>query len=170
MEENASDHSKPLISISTNQFALGVVAAFADLGGKAIDIKVTQSLFPSLMLEGLHEVIPLVDLSEPVSRGIGDDPRLIGARPDHTLGSFTSDRRACALGAMSANESAVGRYCCKSPKLLGDNFPAIRRSDRRTPICAASTTLPSSPVSLSAGAMRSPTSLHESRVYSPENF
>src|SRR2546430_1653031 len=42
----------------------------ADLGGKAIDIEVTQSLFPSLML---------VDLSEPVSRGIGDDPRLIRA-------------------------------------------------------------------------------------------
>jgi hypothetical protein len=42
----------------------------ADLGGKAIDIEVTQSLFPSLML---------VDLSEPVSRGIGDDSWLIGA-------------------------------------------------------------------------------------------
>jgi hypothetical protein len=51
----------------------------ADLGGKAIDIEVIQSLFPSLMLQGLHEVIPLVDLSEPISRGIGDDPRLIGA-------------------------------------------------------------------------------------------
>src|SRR2546430_17423957 len=44
----------------------------ADLGGKAIDIEVTQNLFPSLML---------VDLSEPVSRGIGDDPRLIRATP-----------------------------------------------------------------------------------------
>jgi hypothetical protein len=31
------------------------------------------------MLQGLHEVIPLVDLSEPGSRGIRDNPRLIGA-------------------------------------------------------------------------------------------
>jgi hypothetical protein len=43
------------------------------------------------------------------------------------------------------------RYCCKSPKLPGDNFPAIRRSDRRPPICVASITLPRSPVSLSSG-------------------
>src|SRR6516225_9838528 len=43
------------------------------------------------------------------------------------------------------------RYCCKSPKLPGDNFPAIRRSDRRPPICVVSITLPRSPVSLSSG-------------------
>ena len=72
-------------------------------------------------------------------------------------------------GAMSANESAVGRYCCKSPKLLGDNFPAIRRSDRRPPICVVSIMLPRSPVSLSQ-AMRSPTSLHETRVCSRRIF
>src|SRR5260370_31693697 len=47
--------------------------------------------------------------------------------------------------------SAMCRYCCKSPKLPGDNFPAIRRSDRRPPICVASITLPRSPVSLSSG-------------------
>jgi hypothetical protein len=47
--------------------------------------------------------------------------------------------------------SARGRYCCKSPKLPGDNFPAIRRSDRRPPICVASITLRRSPVSLSSG-------------------
>src|SRR6516162_9856695 len=47
--------------------------------------------------------------------------------------------------------SAAGRYCCKSPKLPGDNFPAIRRSDRRPPICVVSITLPRSPVSLSSG-------------------
>src|SRR4029077_7688015 len=41
--------------------------------------------------------------------------------------------------------------CCKSPKLPGDDFLAVRRSDRRTPICAASITLPRSPVSLSVG-------------------
>src|SRR5262249_39364703 len=32
-----------------------------------------------------------------------------------------------------------------------DNFPAIRRSDRRPPICVVSVTLPRSPVSLSSG-------------------
>jgi hypothetical protein len=47
--------------------------------------------------------------------------------------------------------SAFGGYCCKSPKLPGYNFPAIRRSDRRPPICVASITLPRSPVSLSSG-------------------
>jgi hypothetical protein len=46
--------------------------------------------------------------------------------------------------------SIHGRYCCKSPKLPGDNFPAIRRYDRRQPICVASITLPRSPVSLSS--------------------
>src|SRR6266446_2551402 len=47
--------------------------------------------------------------------------------------------------------SAHGRLCCKSPKLPGDDFLVVRRSDRRTPLCAASTTLPRSPVSLSVG-------------------
>ena len=47
--------------------------------------------------------------------------------------------------------SALCRYCCKSPKLPGNNFPAIRRSDRRPPICVVSITLPKSPVSLSSG-------------------
>jgi hypothetical protein len=47
--------------------------------------------------------------------------------------------------------SLIGRYCCKSPKSPGDNFPAIRRSDRRPPICVVSITLPRSPVSLSSG-------------------
>src|SRR5258707_14333510 len=41
--------------------------------------------------------------------------------------------------------------CCKSPKLPGDDFLAGRRSDRRTPVCIASITLPRSPVSLSVG-------------------
>src|SRR6516165_7900703 len=47
--------------------------------------------------------------------------------------------------------SACGRYCCKSPKLSGDNFPAVRRFDRRPPIYVVSITLPRSPVSLSSG-------------------
>jgi hypothetical protein len=47
--------------------------------------------------------------------------------------------------------SVNGRYCCKSPKLPGDNFPAVRRFDRRPPIYVVSITLPRSPVSLSSG-------------------
>src|SRR5215813_5123549 len=47
--------------------------------------------------------------------------------------------------------TVVGRLCCKSPKLPGDKFPAVRRSDRRPPICVVSITLPRSPVSLSSG-------------------
>src|ERR671934_174258 len=52
---------------------------------------------------------------------------------------------------MALHMSAYGRYCCKSPKLLGDDFLAVSRCDRRTPICAASITLPRSPMSLSVG-------------------
>src|SRR5215813_6492077 len=46
--------------------------------------------------------------------------------------------------------SAVGRYCCKSPKLPGANFPAVKKSDRRPPIDVASITLPGSPASFSS--------------------
>jgi len=45
---------------------------------------------------------------------------------------------------------AVCRYCCKSPKLPGGNFPATRRSHQRAPILVASVTLPRSPVSFSS--------------------
>src|SRR5947209_5923088 len=41
--------------------------------------------------------------------------------------------------------------CCKSPKLPGDKILAIRRTNRRPPIYAASVTLPSSPASSSSG-------------------
>src|SRR5262245_9251058 len=47
--------------------------------------------------------------------------------------------------------SASGGYCCKSRKLPGDISPAIKRFDRRPPICVASITLPRSPASLSSG-------------------
>jgi hypothetical protein len=42
------------------------------------------------------------------------------------------------------------RYCCKSPKLPGANFPAVKKSDRRPPIDVASITLPGSPASFSS--------------------
>src|SRR5260370_17621598 len=48
-------------------------------------------------------------------------------------------------------ESVSGRFCCKSPKLSGDNFPAARQSDPRSSIDIASITLARSPVSLSSG-------------------
>src|SRR5436309_12367441 len=41
--------------------------------------------------------------------------------------------------------------CCKSPKLPGDKILAIRRTNRRPPIYAASVTLPSSPARSSSG-------------------
>jgi hypothetical protein len=41
--------------------------------------------------------------------------------------------------------------CCKSPKVPGDDFLAVRRSDRPPPTCVISITLPRSPVSLSSG-------------------
>src|SRR5215813_1547345 len=47
--------------------------------------------------------------------------------------------------------SALCRYCCKSPKLVGDDFPAITQTNRRSPLCVVSITLPRSPVSLSSG-------------------
>ena len=43
------------------------------------------------------------------------------------------------------------RYCCKSPKLPGANFPAVKKSDRQPPIDVASITLPRSPANLSSG-------------------
>jgi hypothetical protein len=51
----------------------------------------------------------------------------------------------------AVHESGSGRYCCKSPKLPGINFPAVKKSDLRPPIDVASITLPRSPVSLSSG-------------------
>jgi hypothetical protein len=46
---------------------------------------------------------------------------------------------------------AVGRFCCKTPKLPGANFLAITRSDLKPPMCVVSISLGRSPVSLSSG-------------------
>ena len=51
----------------------------------------------------------------------------------------------------TAHMAANGRYCCKSPKLTGDNFPARKRSKSRSLIDVVSISLPKSPVSLSLG-------------------
>jgi hypothetical protein len=47
--------------------------------------------------------------------------------------------------------AALCQYCCKSPKLPGANFLAVKKSDRRPPIDVAPITLPRSPASLSSG-------------------
>src|SRR5215468_4932713 len=47
--------------------------------------------------------------------------------------------------------SAFGRFCCKSPKLAGDNFSAPGRFNRRSPTRVASVGLPRSLTSLSLG-------------------
>jgi hypothetical protein len=47
----------------------------------------------------------------------------------------------------ASNPNVIGRCSTGS----SGQFPAIRRSDRRPPICVASITLPGSPVSLSSG-------------------
>ena len=51
----------------------------------------------------------------------------------------------------AVHEPAPGRYCCKSPKLPGVNFSAVKKSNRRPPVDVASITLPRSPASLSSG-------------------
>jgi hypothetical protein len=55
-----------------------------------------------------------------------------------TLAARVSTSRSC-------------RYCCKSPKLPGANFLAVKKSDRRPPIDVAPITLPRSPASFSSG-------------------
>jgi hypothetical protein len=67
-------------------------------------------------------------------------PILSGANPRQVIKMFAA-----------VHESGSGRYCCKSPKLPGINFPAVKKSDLRPPIDVASITLPRSPVSLSSG-------------------
>src|SRR5262245_46413418 len=53
------------------------------------------------------------------------------------------------IAAQQRNDAQC-RYCCKSPKLPGVNFPAVKKSDRRPPIDVASITLPGSPASFSS--------------------
>ena len=54
-------------------------------------------------------------------------------------------------GRGGSTMTAPGRYCCKSRKTPGDNFPAGRRSEPRSLINVVSGSLPKSPVSLSLG-------------------
>src|SRR4030081_3367592 len=47
--------------------------------------------------------------------------------------------------------SALGRYCCKSPKRRSGQFLAKERNERESPINTASNPLRESPVSLARG-------------------
>jgi hypothetical protein len=49
LEQNASDHSKPLISISANQFALGIVAAYALTSAIALVAVMVFFIFAALL-------------------------------------------------------------------------------------------------------------------------
>src|SRR6478672_497779 len=61
------------------------------------------------------------------------------------------------------------RYCCKSPKLPGANFSAVKNpTDDRRSMWPQSRYRGRQRVYLQA--MRSPTSLHEIRVYSQKKF
>src|SRR5215468_857563 len=73
--------------------------------------------------------------------------------------------------------SAPGRYCCKSQKLVGDDFLAAGRFNRRPPICVASIGLPRSLASLSSGdevphifTGESPLRLREFLIISPKRL
>ena len=62
---------------------------------------------------------------------------------------FLSSRVCARSSAISI--SAIGRYCCKSRKSPGDNFPTKGRRHRRPSISVLSIALRRSPVSLPSG-------------------
>jgi hypothetical protein len=101
------------------------------------------------------------------------------ARPDHTLGHFRQidplpTLSACPLRSDRVRTfapqrfDAACRYCCKSAKLPGANFSAVKKSDRRPPIDVAPSRYRGRQ-RVYLQAMRSPTSLHESRLR-PKEF
>ena len=78
-------------------------------------------------------------------------PLQVGAR--HSGDATRAYRRGArpTMHFAAVHSVAIGRFCCKSPKLPGDKFPATRRTNRRSAICVASIALPKSPVSSSSG-------------------
>jgi hypothetical protein len=75
-------------------------------------------------------------------------------------GSTTAVISTSALGLLDLSQPKLAvpigtagsrRYCCKSPKLPGANFPAARQSNPRPSIDIALITLPRSSVNLSSG-------------------
>src|SRR5262245_8162138 len=60
-------------------------------------------------------------------------------------------------------------HVCKSPKLPGDKFQAVRQSNRRPPICVLSITLPRSPREFIV-RQRGPPHLHTKVVSTAREF
>ena len=83
--------------------------------------------------------------------GIIDVRNRTSADPAATGRGCSRKHSTPCMRFVAVHESANGRYCCKSPKLPGDNFPATRRTDRRPEICVLSIVLPKSPVNSSSG-------------------
>jgi hypothetical protein len=56
--------------------------------------------------------------------------------------SPTRSATSTTIDASAPGMSPLSRYCCKSPKLPGANFLAVKKSDRRPPIDVAPIALP----------------------------
>jgi hypothetical protein len=70
----------------------------------------------------------------------------------------------------AVHQSAYGRYCCKSPKLPGANFLAVKKIRPTTTDRCGPNHVTEAASEFIFRQMMSPTSLHERRVYGPENF
>src|SRR5262249_4526681 len=83
-----------------------------------------------------------------IEMAIGADQWIRLCRSDERHDRSTPDSRR-PFAPPKSSES--GRFCCKSRKSPGDNFPAKGRRDRRPSISVLSIALPRSPVSLRSG-------------------
>src|SRR5262245_31498634 len=119
---------------------------------------------PHYFLENLIELHPRpTQVSNSISAGDAR-VRVVAVRHFGTaivrFGSTAVVSGILALGPLHLNDQTLServgtsrscRFCCKSPQLSGDNFLAIRRSDRRAAIFIASVALARSLTSLSSG-------------------
>jgi hypothetical protein len=71
--------------------------------------------------------------------------------PCHALRRHGRSTSISGHAGPAVGTSGSGRYCCKSRKSPGDNFPAKGRHNRRPSISVLSIALPRSPVSLPSG-------------------
>ena len=79
---------------------------------------------------------------------------------------FTSMSRSAAMNRGSRS----CRYCCKSPKLPGANFSAVKKIQPTTASRCGLNHVTEVASEFIFRRMRSPTSLHESRAYSQKKF
>ena len=93
----------------------------------------------------------LDDSSASSTRGLHDRPRpcLRCAPLDKDIWPVMSASTSCGHD-VAQTFAALCRYCCKSLKLPGGNFPAVKKSDRRPLIRVPSIALPRSSASLSS--------------------